>query len=267
MSSHDRSSQNSADHRERLSGYIPRLLELVNDLVLSVAADDHRVLYLNKSAENIYGRSLSELKQDQLLWLQAIHKDDRAELQQLLISSAKTKRFENDFRIVQPDGAIRYLQGSFRSVTNDQGLQVAIGCIAKDVTNRIHAELELEESKAIYHSLVESLPINVFRKDRDGRLVFVNKKCCETYGRTREELLGKTDTDLFGEELSSKYQRDDRWVLQTGLPFHDIEFHPQDDDKYIYVEVLKAPVTSASGRRIGIQGMFWDVTDLSLIHI
>ena len=162
MSDHDRSSQNSADQRERLAGYIPRLLELVNDLVLSVAASDHRILYLNKSAETIYGRSLEELRQQDKLWFHSIHHEDQAKLHQRLIESANTKRFEMDFRIVQPDSSIRYMQGSFRSVTNDQGVQVAIGCIAKDVTNRIHAELELEESKAIYHSLVESLPINVF---------------------------------------------------------------------------------------------------------
>ena len=261
MSGQDRSSSSSNDQKDRLSGYIPRLLELVNDLVLSVAASDHRILYVNKSAETIYGRSLSQLREDGKLWFESIHDDDQAELHQLLVASAKSKRFEKDFRIVQPDGAIRYLQGSFRSVTNDQGAQVAIGCIAKDVTNRIHAELELEESKAIYHSLVESLPINVFRKDREGRLVFVNNKCCETYGRTREELLGKRDDELFDKDLAEKYQRDDRWVLQTGLPFHDIEFHPQENEKYIYVEVLKAPVSAANGRRIGIQGMFWDVTD------
>ena len=260
MAGHDRS-KNSADQRERLSGYIPRLLELVNDLVLSVAAADHRILYLNKSAETIYGRSLTELRQNAKLWFEAVHQGDQAKLQQRLQESAKSKRFEMDFRIVQPGGAIRYMQGSFRSVTDDQGTQVAIGCIAKDVTNRIHAEIELEESKAIYHSLVESLPINVFRKDREGRLVFVNNKCCQTYGRKREELLGKRDEELFDKELADKYKRDDRWVLQTGLPFHDIEYHPQEDEKYIYVEILKAPVTAANGRRIGIQGMFWDVTD------
>jgi signal transduction histidine kinase/PleD family two-component response regulator/HPt (histidine-containing phosphotransfer) domain-containing protein len=48
--------------------------------------------------------------------------------------------------------------------------------------------------------------------------------------------------------------------LQTGLPFHDIEKHPDQNGEMMFVEVLKAPVTDASGRRIGIQGMFWDVT-------
>ncbi len=241
--------------------HVPQLLELVNDLVFSVSADSLQVLYLNKAAETIYGRPLEEFRDQKDLWLDSIHELDRKNLlHQLKTIDGKTK-FELGFRIVQPDGTHRHLEATFWKVDNENGRQIAFACIAKDITNRIRREHELEESKAIYHSLVESLPINVFRKDREGRLVFVNNKCCKTFGQSREQLIGKSDHDLFDPELAAKYQRDDKWVLQTGLPFHDIEFHPKEDDSYIYVEVLKSPVTSSSGRRIGIQGMFWDVTD------
>ena len=88
----------------------------------------------------------------------------------------------------------------------------------------------------------------------------IRDRFCDGLGKSLDELIGKSDADLFGPELAAKYAKDDAWVLQTGLPFHDIESHPSGDDS-IYVEVLKAPVTSSGDRRIGIQGMFWDVTD------
>ncbi|MCH2183098.1 MAG: response regulator, partial [Mariniblastus sp.] len=144
---------------------------------------------------------------------------------------------------------------------DEHGAPCAIGAVAKDVTSRINTERKLEVSKAIYHSLVESLPINVFRKDQRGRLVFCNNRYCETLGRSRDELIGKTDYDLFDQPLAEKYKKDDLWVLQTGLPFHDTEYHPQGENEYLYVEVLKSAVTDSEGTRIGIQGMFWDVTD------
>ena len=146
-------------------------------------------------------------------------------------------------------------------ILDAQGEPCAIGAIAKDVTSRVNTERKLEVSKAIYHSLVESLPINVFRKDQLGRLVFCNNRYCETLGRSLDDLIGKTDYDLFDAPLAEKYKKDDLWVLQTGLPFHDIEYHPQGEHEYLYVEVLKSAVTDAEGTRIGIQGMFWDVTD------
>ena len=254
----DRPTNRNAAQRD---AYVTRLLELVNDLVISISADSNRVLYVNPAGETIYGRSINDLASKDGLWLECVHEKDRDGLRNAINSINETKRFQMEFRVVQPDGTRRYLQGDFRRITDDIGTLAAIGCIAKDVTNRVRTEFELEESKAIYHSLVESLPVNVFRKDREGRIVFVNSKYCETVGRPREQLIGKTDFDLFDPQLAEKYQKDDKWVLQTGLPFHDIEFHQQEGEEYIYVEVLKAPVTSSGGRRIGIQGMFWDVTD------
>lgn len=241
--------------------YVPRLLELVHDLVVSLSPDAKHILYANSTAETIYGRTLKEILENDNLWIELIHEEDRGELLEKIQKISYEKRFKNEFRIVQPSGEIRYLQGDFRCINDDHGKLIAIGCIAKDVTNRILTEHELDKAQAIYHSLVESLPINVFRKDREGRIVFVNNRYCESFGQDRESLMGKSDFDLFEPELAEKYLRDDRWVLQTGLPFHDIEAHQTEDGETIFVEVLKAPVTSSQGRRIGIQGMFWDVTD------
>lgn len=248
-------------YARRFNEYVPGLLELVNDLVISVSTDAKRLLYINRAAETIYGIPFEQISNSATLWLEAIEPKDQEILQINLGRLHVVKRFEQKFRVKHADGGVRWLQGQFQLIKDGQGSAIAIGCIAKDVTSRIKAERQLEESKAIYHSLVESLPLNVFRKDREGRLVFVNGKYCDTLNRTRTELMGMTDDDLFDEDLAEKYRKDDKWVLQTGLPFHDIEKHPDTDGQLLFVEVLKTPVKDAKGRRIGIQGMFWDVTD------
>ncbi len=237
------------------------LLELVNDLVLSLSIDAKELLYINQAGESIYGLPLKELETAPQLWLDMIHPDDQAVLKDHLSRIGNDTHFELEFRVLRRDGTQRWLQGGFRLILDAQGEPCAIGAIAKDVTSRVNTERKLEVSKAIYHSLVESLPINVFRKDQLGRLVFCNNRYCETLGRSRDDLIGKTDYDLFDAPLAEKYKKDDLWVLQTGLPFHDIEYHPQGENEYLYVEVLKSAVTDAEGTRIGIQGMFWDVTD------
>ncbi len=240
---------------------VPMLLELVDDLVLSLSVDTKELLYINQAGESIYGIPLEELESDSELWLEMIHPDDRAVLKGCLGRIVEVPRFELEFRVVRRDEAQRWLQGSFRLISDGQSRPLAIGAIVKDVTSRVDTERKLEVSKAIYHSLVESLPISVFRKDQMGRLVFCNNRYCKTLGRPLEDLIGKTDYDLFDTPLAEKYKRDDHWVMQTGLPFHDIEYHPKSDDEYLYVEILKSAVTDAEGTRIGIQGMFWDVTD------
>jgi PAS domain S-box-containing protein len=118
--------------------------------------------------------------------------------------------------------------------------------------------------QALYESLVESLPLSVFWKDEQFRLVFGNRRFCETLGRPLDEIRGKTDFDLFPRELAEKYRADDRKVMETGEPLEDVEQIAGLDGRRIFIEVLKAPVRDASGRVAGVQGMFWDITDRKL---
>jgi PAS domain S-box-containing protein len=250
-------SQNESETR---SDFYFQLLDLTNDLVLSVSLDGQKLIFINSAARNIYGRELYEFSEKPDLWLEAVHPEDQSGLSDKIQAVRRNFRIQHSFRIVQSSGEIRHLQASLRLLTDHDGKPSAIGFIAKDVTRRVSTEIALEEATATYHSLVESLPINVFRKDREGRIIFCNQRYCDTLGKPLSQLVGHTDYDLFDPELAAKYCNDDRWVLQTGLPFHDIEEHPGNDGHTIYVEVLKAPVTDVSGRRVGIQGMFWDVT-------
>jgi PAS domain S-box-containing protein len=132
------------------------------------------------------------------------------------------------------------------------------------VTERIAAQRKLSESQAIYLSLVESLPISVFRKDYKGRFVFANQRFCDGLGAKLEDLIGKRDEDLFDAELAAKYSRDDQTIMKTGETFRDIEKYLSPDGKESFIEVLKAPVKDADGNAQGIQGMYWDVTDRHL---
>ena len=125
---------------------------------------------------------------------------------------------------------------------------------------RKRVEVELRDTEARYESLVESLPLNVFRKDLDGRFVFANQRFCQTLQEPLDEIVGKTDFDFFPKELAGKYRADDFKVVFTGEVLEDTEEHLQPSGEKLYVHVLKAPVRDARGTIVGIQGMFWDVT-------
>ncbi len=114
---------------------------------------------------------------------------------------------------------------------------------------------------AHYESLIENLPIHVLEKDREGRLTHVNPRYCELIGRPPEELLGLTDDDLFPPDLAAKYRADDLRVMETGIPFEDVEEHQDPGAEKQFVHVFKAPLRDASGNIVGVQGMFWDVTE------
>ncbi len=129
-----------------------------------------------------------------------------------------------------------------------------------ELGERTRAEKSLRDSEALYHSLVDTLPINILRKDLAGRVTYGNRGYCEAMGKPLSELLGKTDFDLFPRELAQKYAHDDDKVVHTGKMFEDVEEHRRPSGQTIYVHVLKAPVRNARGDIVGTQVIFWDVT-------
>jgi PAS domain S-box-containing protein len=137
----------------------------------------------------------------------------------------------------------------------------ALGSQIGQVLERRRIEKALRDTEALYESLVDCLPQNIFRKDLEGRLTFANKRYCETLKRSARELIGKTDFDLFPREMAVKYVGDDHHVLQTGAVLDAVEEHRLPDGAVIHVQVVKTPIHDAHGTIIGTQGIFWDVTE------
>ena len=126
---------------------------------------------------------------------------------------------------------------------------------------RRQAERALRQTEVFYHSLVETIPQMILCKDLDGRFTFANQKFCAELGTTLEEIMGKTDLDFFPKELAEKYRRDDKEVLESGQVLDVVEEHVTPKGEKLYVQVMKTPLFGPDGKPIGIQGIFWDVTE------
>ena len=126
---------------------------------------------------------------------------------------------------------------------------------------RRQAEQARLQTEVFYHSLVETIPQMILCKDLDGRFTFANDKFCTELGTTLENFKGKTDFDFFPKELAEKYRRDDKQVLDSGQVLDVVEEHVTPKGEKLYVQVMKTPLYGADGKAIGIQGIFWDVTE------
>ena len=139
--------------------------------------------------------------------------------------------------------------------------EVALEVQSWQEIQRRQAEEAMRKSEALYHSLVEVLPLQVWCKDLESRFTFVNRGFCEATGRTVSDLLGKTDFDLFPIDLAEKYRQDDQRVLTSGQTFEDLEEHLTAKGANLHVHVVKRPIFDGHGQIVGTQGIFWDITD------
>jgi len=131
--------------------------------------------------------------------------------------------------------------------------------LEQEIADRKRTEDVLEHSRALYSSLVETLPVQMLRKDLEGRFTFANRAFCKLLEKPLDEILGKTDFDFYPRDLAQKYRENDRRVVATGELFEDIERNEK-DGRVRYVQVLKSAVRDAEGKIIGTQAVFWDVT-------
>jgi PAS domain S-box-containing protein len=158
------------------------------------------------------------------------------------------------------DGRARWIMSTKVPIVSAEGLVAGIVGVSKDITERVRAEESLKASEGRYRSLIENLAQCVFLKDQELRFTAVNQRFCQGLGRPAEEIVGKTDFDFFPPHLAEKYRGDDRVVLTEGRRLELEEEHVK-DGKNITVHVVKTPVRDAEGRIVGVQGIFWDITE------
>ncbi len=124
-----------------------------------------------------------------------------------------------------------------------------------------HEQIEaaLRDSEAMYHSLVEHAPLNIYRKDLEGKNCFRQCFLLRGAGAQDRRADGQDGFRPVQRRAGVKYVADDERVIRSREPLRQVEEHQRVDGTF-YVEVLKTPIFDHRGKCIGTQGIFWDVT-------
>ncbi len=239
-----------------------RALMETSRVAIVTATDEDRIFDANPAAELMFGYTMAELRDARLteLMSERFRARHQAAFRRFL-ETGQPGIMGSTVEIagLRKNGEEFPLELSLASWRSPDGRAWFAG-IMRDVTERAEADQALRDSEALYHSLVESIPLNVMRKDLDGRITFANRKFFETAGSNREATVGKTDHDLYPAELANKYREDDLLVIATGKTLESIEAHHTPDGRTLHVEAFKTPVRDADGGIVGVQILFWDVT-------
>ena len=148
------------------------------------------------------------------------------------------------------------------------GRVVGLIGISRDISDRKRAEQtiahqadELAQTNALLKGVVEGSPDAIFVKDLDGTYVMMNRVGGALFGKRPEELIGRTDADLFGETVAAYIASSDREVLEGGMPALLEERLPFPRGE-LMLQTAKAPLRDYEGRTTGLLGIARDVTEV-----
>ncbi len=133
----------------------------------------------------------------------------------------------------------------------------------QDVNEQVTAELKREENERLMTTLVDNLPLNVFIKDKDSRKILVNKAECDYLDKSPNELIGKTDFDLYDENVAQISRDEDLEVMRTQKSILGKEtISVKKDGQVTNFLTSKIPLLDLEGNVTGLMGISMDITHL-----
>ena len=123
-----------------------QISENMREIIFLVDHRTYKVLYVNDAYEEIWGQPCKSLYNNPMIWLDAVHPDDRIRVEAALTNQQSTGKFEEEFRIVRPDGTIRWIFDRVFPIQNEAGEIYRLVGIADDITERKETEQRMNET-------------------------------------------------------------------------------------------------------------------------
>jgi PAS domain S-box-containing protein len=202
-------------------------------------------------------------------WFDRIHPDDRPRVQAQFERCVRERTdYQADYRIVLPDGGIRYQHATGHPVTNQAGDLVEFIGASMDMTEHWLAATErglaqeaLRENERKSRLVVDSIPGLVGLLTADGEVEFVNRQILEYTGRTLEELKRWGTSDIVHPEDLPRVAEVFAHAIASRSPF-EIEWRLRRwDGVYRWVQNNGFPLREPNGDIVGWCVLMTDIDD------
>lgn len=233
-----------------------RITENVNDVVYRLKLPECRYEYISPQAKDMFGYESSSIYDAPLLIRKIVHPDSLPyflEQWRLLLEGNAPDYYE--IKIIRKDGKERWVQQKNLIIRSKNGEPVAIEGIVTDITARKIAEEALINSESVNKAILNNLPHLAWLKDTDGKYLSVNESFAASVNLTIEEIIGKTDFDLYPKEAATQYVEEDKQICITKK-----KLNVEEESNGHWWETFKAPIFDHDGRLIAVTGIALEIT-------
>ncbi|MDJ0589398.1 MAG: PAS domain-containing protein [Pleurocapsa sp. MO_226.B13] len=255
--------QSEIDRRQQSQKRFDSILNSIEDVVYSVDPNTFELFYLNAAAEKVYGRRVAEFYENCDLWLEIVHPEDRDRTADFGQNAIETGVGEAEYRIIRPDGEIRWLYDRAHITYDVDGIPVRFDGSVTDITQRKQAEISLQESRERYALALEGSSNGLWDWNVVTDEVF--------YAPRFKAIIGYSDAEMSNtfEAWSSKLHPEDGDRVLTAVQNHledrvpfDIEYRLQvKTGEYRWIQARGQAIWDRDGRAIRMAGSITDISD------
>ncbi|MCO4754567.1 MAG: PAS domain S-box protein, partial [Bacteriovoracaceae bacterium] len=201
-------------------------------------------------------------------WLNLIHPDDRQPLMSEIELSIESERvLAEEFRILRPDGDLRYLKCSARVMNNKNGSKSVVG-VTWDISEQKKMEKALRSSLDEFQVLANVAPVGILKTDKDGAPTFFNQKWSEIAGISIEEALGSGWQQCIHEDDQARVVKDWTDAAKEGVDFvSEFRIVNQQTGVVSHIQALTASLKDSSGEVIGHVGVNLDLSEQKRMEV
>ncbi len=186
-------------------------------------------------------------------FLQRLHPDDRVISSQALArASSGDGHYEADFRVVLPDGRMRWINSRGRVEFNTGGKPVRMRGISADITERKRMEEANRNAHDLMAAVFNSVPGLLYLYTEDGQIVQWNKQHEEMTGFTSEELLKRRARDWYDEEDLITFDRAIRKIFSEGYAEAEMKLIHKNGERVPYFLTGSKVIINGKPHLVGI---------------
>jgi two-component system cell cycle sensor histidine kinase/response regulator CckA len=220
------------------------------------------VLYVSPAYEKIWGRTCESLYEDFQSLEDSIHPEDRDRIAGAMDGAMDVEGREEEFRILRPNGEIRWIRSRSYPVRNEQGVIQRHAGINEDITELKAAEKERSRLAAI----VEYSDDALVGMSVGGIIINWNQGAERQYGYSAEEIIGHSVSVLFPPDHYREYLEVMKKVKQ-GEPMPSYEtVRKRKDGTLVNMSVSISPIETRSGEVLGASKISHDITKIKKLE-
>ncbi len=169
--------------------------------------------------------------------------------------------YDANLMIITFNGEERWVRITGKPYVENGNTVKVFGTI-RDIHDEVMAENKVKEHQQLLSTLVDSLPLNVYVKDLESRKVLINKGESHYINKSKEEIIGKNDFDIYNEDTAKISREEDIQVMKHLTPIIGKETAITHNGKTTHFLTSKIPYFDLDGKVCGLIGMSLDISSI-----